>query len=427
MATKLDLKTLSNAISGNAVGLRSRSRLEPAGGPDDKVFPPTYAGGSYAHEFRKVHEDGETVRKRCVLLNSVQSEANAIEEAMQDAIDEGRLKLPVVETDFGDQDIVPPGSEEPGLYEPIGRLTHFETPHRIVDAILRDSELDGTAFRDSDIGRELNLATIRNATPLFKYCPHSLVLGIWDSTGPKGGLGFKFQRALVSEIVAVDVECGTKTSSRIDPLAIRKDAALLYADADEGWTLEKKAKAKLLGKDGKPSEANHGNIVPSLSDRKRDPLDSDNDVYLAGGVTMDYAERTTVISFPALRRLRFPLDPNGRPDPEVNAAARTALAALGICGAVLASERGIDLRSRCFLNPTEPIEWELLGKPGEPPVTVQIDADAAISLCNEAFEAARKAGLDWLAEPLTLRPSAKLVTLVRNSQQKAVQESGASE
>lgn len=34
-----------NAISGNSFGLRSRSRLEPAGGPDDKVFPPTYAGG----------------------------------------------------------------------------------------------------------------------------------------------------------------------------------------------------------------------------------------------------------------------------------------------------------------------------------------------------------------------------------------------
>lgn len=66
-----------NAISGNSFGLRSRSRLEPAGGPDDKVFPPTYAGGLYAHEFRKVHEDGETIRKRCVLLNSVQSEARS--------------------------------------------------------------------------------------------------------------------------------------------------------------------------------------------------------------------------------------------------------------------------------------------------------------------------------------------------------------
>jgi hypothetical protein len=31
---------------------------------------------------------------------------------------------------------------------------------------------------------------------------------MWDSTGPKGGLGPKFERAMVSEIVGIDAEVG---------------------------------------------------------------------------------------------------------------------------------------------------------------------------------------------------------------------------
>src|SRR5208282_2180180 len=142
-----------------------------------------------------------------------------------------------------------------------------------------------------EVGQDLNQLSAAYATPLLRYAPHCLVFGMWDSTGPRGGLGVKFARAVVSEIIGVNAVPGVKTSSRIDPLNIRVNSGILYK-AKEGWTLDEKQAVKekgkpvKLGKDGKPSEANHGNVTPSISE---------------GGFTIDYAEQTTVLSLPALR------------------------------------------------------------------------------------------------------------------------------
>lgn len=415
MAT-LTFKELQDAVKSGAAAFRSRVRLQPAGGEGDKVFPPTYAGAVYATEKRRLSGYDEPVE--CVLLDSVQSQANRIEEALQDAVDEKRIQIPVIEVDFSGIPVIEPGQGGVGLFEPIGRVTSLEAPHRVADAILRDSEKDGKPFRETPEGKKIGFANLRNATPLFEICPTALLLGLWDSTGPKGGLGTKFQRALVSEIIGVDASYGTKTSSRIDPLAIRKDAAVIYETPDRGWTLspeeaaQEKKKPILKGKDGKPSEANHGNIVPSLSDVSREG------VPLTGGVTIAYAEQMTVISLPALRRLQFPL--NGKISAEVNNAGRTVLAALGLCGAVLAAERGLDLRSRCLLWPTAPLTWELLDRPGEKSNPYVLDADTAIKLLSEAVQQATKLGLPWLTEPLKLKPAKKLVELVRKSQELAI-------
>lgn len=425
---------LKSAVKSSAA-FRCRTRLQPAGGEGDKVFPPTYAGAVYAQEMRRIPDYEQPVR--CVLMDSVQSQANRCEEALQDAVDDERISIPIVEVDFSGIPIVEPGSDQPGLFEPIGRVTSLEAPHRIADAILRDSELEGTAFRKSPEGRKLSQATLRNATPLFELCPTALVFGIWDSTGPKGGLGVKFQRALVSEIIGVDASLGVKTSSRIDPLGIQLKAGPVYEGKDGEWTLDseqarlEKKKPALQGKDGKPSEVNHGNIAPSLSETGRDPLsDGERRIYLAGGVTIAYAEQITVLSLPALRRLRFPLDDDGDSEPdelrERNLVAQTALAALALCGATLAIERGLDLRSRCLLWPEGEQSWEVLGAAGSQPTSVALDADSAVALLSEAVDKATEAGLPWRKETLKLTPADKLVTLVRNSQELAV-SSGADE
>ena len=73
-------------------------------------------------------------------------------------------------------------------------MSSLEAPHRVADALFRDSLLDGVMFRKSDTGRVLDTADVRNAAGLFGLCPTALVFGLWDSTGPRGGLGAKFQR-----------------------------------------------------------------------------------------------------------------------------------------------------------------------------------------------------------------------------------------
>lgn len=276
----LDLQTLQSAVAGSAAAFRTRTRLQPAGGDGDKVFPPTYAGAVYATEERRVkQEDGTFESIPCVLIDSVQSQANRLEEALQQAIDAGRFDdcpLPVIEVDFSGEE----------LLDEIGRITSLQAPHRAADAILRDSLLDGEPFRKSEIGAKLDHASLNNATPLYEICPTALVFGIWDSTGPKGGLGAKFQRALVSEIVGVNVQVGVKTSSRIDPLQIR--AVVKVMKSKSGYTLAESEKAKGAVS---PSEVNHGNIPPDIDSK-------------TGGVTINYAELTTVLSLPALRRRR---------------------------------------------------------------------------------------------------------------------------
>jgi CRISPR-associated protein Csb1 len=381
----MNLDLLHKAVSGSAAAFRSRTRLQPAGGEGDKVFPPTYAGAVYAKEERQING----AKVPCVLLDSVQAQANRLEEALQRALDAGVLKnLPVLNVDFTGL----------GLLDEVGRVSSLEAPHRIADAILRDSVHDGQPFRKSELGKSLDQASLQNATPLYKLCPTALVFGLWDSTGPKGGLGAKFQRALVSEIIGVNAEIGVKTSSRIDPLGMRA-AAKVIKKADGSYEL-----AGDKAKDGvSPSEVNHGNIPPDITKPGG-----------AGGATLDYAEQTIVLSLPALRKLRFPID--GKTTPERDAAARTVLAALALTAATLAAESGFDLRSRCLLWPTEVMKWELLEKPGQKPVEITLTAKDAIKLLGEAVAAAEKQGLIWQKEPVKLKPSPNLIALLKRSQ-----------
>lgn len=417
----MGFEKLMKAVSGTACALRSRASLQPAGGAGTKVFPPTYSGAVYATEKRRLPDRNEPVE--CVLLDSVQSQANRMEEALQQAVDKQLINLPLIEVDFepyfpGDNQ-----SNEMRLIDPVGKISSLQAPHRIADAILRDSLLDGKPFRQTDVGRHIDRVSLQNATPLFELCPTALLFGMWDSTGPKGGLGAKFERAMVSELVGIDAVYGVKTSSRIDPLGIQKKAGPLYQAMDGGWTLDesnaKKEKNKplTLGKDGKPSEANLGNVTPSLSDTDRAGS------FLAGGVTISRAEQTIVISLPALRRLRFPV--NGEYSLERDIAARTVLAALGLMAAALADESGLDLRSRCLLYPDNDLTWELLDRSNSGDFT--LPAERAIEIFKTAVEAAKKAKLPWRENTLILKPSDQLVKLVAKSQRLAAQQAGDAE
>lgn len=408
----LNAEQLKGLLVRGAVAIRGTATLEPAGGPGDKVFPPTHAvgdksekpGAKYAFETRRI--DGREAT--CVLLDSVQSQANRMEEALQALWADRRIALPVVSVDFS------------SIAPEVGRVTSLTAPHRIADAILRDSLLENQLFRLSEIGKSFTDASIRNATALFKVCPTGLVFGIWDSTGPKGGLGAKFQRALVSEIVGIDAAYGSKTTSRIDPLNILKKAAVIYAatDDNERWTTDVEKAKKYekddkdhkrgdpikFGMEGKPSEVVHGNVTPSIDT-------------IAGGVTIDKARHTVVLSLASLRRLGFTTGADE---------ARTVLAALGMLAILAADSRGHDLRSRCLLVPKKDcaLKLEAVARDGTT-TPLGLDLDGAIALYNDAVDMLPdgikfdKPKGEVLAE---LQPSPKLADLVRKSRVLAAAE-----
>lgn len=411
MADKLTLNELKDAISGQAAALRCRRRLQPAGGEGDKVFPPTFAGAVYAIEQRRV--PGRETPVTCVLLDSVQSQANRMELALQEAVDAGKIRLPLVEVDFSEHG--PTGDVEEDekagrLIDAVGKITSLQVPHRLADAILRDSELDGVEFRKSEIGKALNTVSLANATPLFQLCPTALLFGMWDSTGPKGGLGPKFERAVVSEIVGIGAEVGDLLRGvRRDPLEIRA-AVKVQKNADGSWKVsDPKAKGVVA-----PSKINHSSVTYP---ERRDQKTEDNNY---AGATIEYAVQTTTLSLICLRRLRFPL--NGKADDALDQAARTVLAALGLCGATLAFEAGVGLRSRSLLWPDGPMVWELLERPGTKPREFELTGDQAVALLGEAVDAGRQSGLTWREESLPLKPSAELLKLVRLSQLQATKE-----
>jgi CRISPR-associated protein Csb1 len=418
---------LRDAVAGGAVGVRCRTTLQPLGGEGDKIFPPTYgvdnnAETKYATEKRRAPgADGKAGSiVDAVVLDSVASQANRLELALLDAIRRGDLKVPVTAVDFSQSGL-------PGL----DRITDFEAPHRIFDALLRDSYDGEDLFRNGPAGRTITEARPRDAAALYYHSPHTLVFGGWDSTGPRGGSGAKYERAITSEIVALDIETGVRTGSRIDPTGIENAAVLYEGKGAVAWVLDKseaaadnKGNPKLLGakeggrggEAGRPSQANLGNVTPSI-DRKN------------GGITARQIVGTTVLSFIQLRRLRFPTHPNGtafdgqRAEAEVTA--RTALAALGLAATTLAFEEGFDLRSRCVLVADGPITFELVKRDGTV-IPFDLSSADAVKLLEECADRASAAGLPWREGELLLRPADRLVELIKRSQDIAtVSEPGA--
>jgi CRISPR-associated protein Csb1 len=402
---------LYSAVAHNAAAIRIITLLGPAGGEGDKLFPPTYKhpdrdSSTYAVESRRF--DGREVN--AVLLDSAASQANRMEEALLRAFERKECDIPVLSVT-----IPRPGSTPT-------RVTVLDAPHRVSDAIFRDSNLDGKRFRDSTIGKQLVEARMDNATALLKFCPTALIFGFWDSQSESGVHGAKVARALVSEIIGLDVVFGRRTSSRVDPLAISASAAKVYKSDEDMWTLDEKQAVKeknkpvLYGKAskaGKPSAINHGNVTPSVS-KEDEP----------GGVTISEAVQTTVLSLPQLRRLRFPDPETGQSSPERDAAGRTVLAALALYAAALQREDGYFLRSRCHLVPLAPARCELVGATSQEVELFNLTSQAAHAAFEEARQRAKKVGLSWKGGLIELQPTEKLVELVRRSDEKVKMEGG---
>lgn len=400
----MQIEQLKESVA-KAAAYRRRRRLQPAAGAGTVLFPPTYPGEKRGNEkvpprhvFERRRIDGE--ERWCVLLDSVQSQANRLEEALLAAAEAKLIELPWIEVDFS----------ATGLNS-IGRITSLQAPHRVFDAILRDSQLNGVVFHKSDLGMRLVAATTKDATAILEASPTALLFGAWNSTGQGGGLGAKFARAIVSEIVGIDVPveearaggdpraAGRRTGSRIDPLGVVRSVEVYKGE--NGWDVSEKAAGK-GAKKVRPSEINHGNIAPSL-----EPL----------GITCAYAEQISVITLAGLRRLRF------GDDAERNLAGRCVIAALGLLALIEQDEHGYALRSRCDLVPDGPGPLELVHADGTVE-TVGMSADAARDLYASALKMAREVGFALAAAPVRLTPQDKLVHIVKDSMQRALAGQG---
>jgi CRISPR-associated protein Csb1 len=379
------LQILNRGCRGELSAIRAITRLQPSGGAGDKVFPPTYEKGQYAREQRII--DGKTVET--VLLDSVQSQANRFEEALLEAYRGKRFSMPVFEMTVGEHEV-----------------TSLTAPHRVHDAILRDSIWGGMPFRDSENGKRLISARAWNAAAFFEYAPTVLLFGTWDSQGGGGVNTAKVARSLVSEIIALDTVRGVRTSSRIDPLGIKALQGLIVKKENGEWSFAEtgeKKPADKKAKSVKPSEINHGNIPPTITDPVTGP----------GGVTFREAVQTTVLSFTQLRRLKFPSGDSSSTDRDVSG--RAVIAALGLLAVTLQQEEGYQLRSRCQLIPIEAPQFEVIGRTEQEREKFGLDSSTVENALSDALTASAKHGLRWHDGPLELQPRPDLLKLVQYS------------
>jgi CRISPR-associated protein Csb1 len=244
----LMLKKIEEAVAKKIPALRARTRFQPMGGPGDVLYPPTYVAGGDPRHDRII--DGQTVG--CVLLDSVASQANRMEEALVP------YAIPRLEMTVGDY-----------------HVTSLTAPHRFTDVILRSCD-----------GYPSDVLLDRDLREIFGYSPNSLLWGCWHSNR-KGSAGVRIARSMTSEIIGVGVADAPHVGGRLDPLPISASSTVEIDDSVAGWKLAKKGV--------RPSKALLGSAFSDEGQLQRE----------GRGVTVKYAEQITVISLTSLARLQL--------------------------------------------------------------------------------------------------------------------------
>lgn len=357
-----------------------RANLIPASSMpnDDKFFvlPPTYF--ELGHLASAVREDGT---HQYILIESPQSWANRLEELLdRPEVGVGALRVKVA-----------------------GRsLTVNELPHRIFDALLRDSEQSGRPFRETALGRSLTEARADNVTALLENAPGTLLFGAWDSVaGPKRDAA-QWTAALSGQIMGFDALQTKKAGIRVDPMNIAKVAVTAFKAESraEVWTFDE-ARAR-RSDSGEPirikraSEVGHGNI-PAGDVMK--------------GAWVSRIELSSSLSLTRLRRYQFPLP--GQAGAEAGTAARTYLAALGLWLMHTRLMAGLELRAGAELDPTR-AEF-VLRAPLQDDKALPVSAETVGQALQQAHAAAVSAGYKFAA-PAEFVASAKLEQLISTSE-----------
>lgn len=360
---------------GGASVLTSVTPLEPAAGPHASVAPAKFLEGKgrtakpvFAYERR--FWDGEAVT--AVLIDSKQSQSNRLEAAVSAAIaDQGPVlaRTPRIELRFEDGQV----------------YSDIDLPHRAFDGQIRAGTINGEPATAVQEYRELRNATVADARPLLERSPITLLLGGWDASR-KTHAG-RYRSLLVGEIIGIlsdqgrdpEVNQSKRGGARIDPLGarIQLDQAEREAIADvQKSELSDKAYTNSYGKGGKSSSLGLGGIPPSLEQ--------------LGGVTCRAIIRSHVLSFAALRALRF-----DSPTPEGDVACRALLAALALNG-LARSDAELLLRANCDLVEAGPAVVTLDKRYGQKENFEPLSIEQAQELLSAAIDnAVQAANLTW--------------------------------
>lgn len=374
------LYDLLASAAQHASAITLRANLIPASSlPDDDKFfvlPPTYA--DIGHLASPAREDGT---HQYILIESTQSWANRLEELLdRPEVGVGRL------------DVSAGGRT----------LSVNELPHRVFDALLRDSESAGLAFRATPLGKSITEARADNATALLQSAPGTLLFGAWDSfAGAKMGAA-KWPAALSGQIMGFDALQTKKAGIRVDPMNIAKDAMTGFKSESraEGWTIDearaiKDAKGNSLPL-LKPSEVGHGHIPATPATK---------------GAWVSRIELRSSLSLTRLRRYHFPIA--DKTTPVADAAAQTYLAALGLWLMHTRLMAGLELRAGAELDATQ-AEF-VLRTPLQADTPLQVTAESAGQALQHALEAAKAAGFKFAARAEFVA-SARLEQLIQTSE-----------
>lgn len=360
---------------GGASVLTSVTPLEPAAGPHASVAPAKFLEGKgrtakpvFAYERR--FWDGEAVT--AVLIDSKQSQSNRLEAAVSAAIadqDPVLARTPRIELRFEDGQV----------------YSDIDLPHRAFDGQIRAGTINGEPATAAQEYRELRNATVADARPLLERSPITLLLGGWDASR-KTHAG-RYRSLLVGEIIGIlsdqgrdpEVNQSKRGGARIDPLGarIQLDQAEREAIADvQKSELSDKAYTNSYGKGGKSSSLGLGGIPPSLEQ--------------LGGVTCRAIIRSHVLSFAALRSLRF-----DSPTQEGDVACRALLAALALNG-LARSDAELLLRANCDLVEAGPAVVTLDKRYGQKENFEPLSIEQAQELLSAAIDnAVQAANLTW--------------------------------
>lgn len=363
---------------GGSTALVSVTELAPAGGPHAAVAPARYVKGDnavFAYETRFV--DGEAVT--VAILDSKQSQLNRVEAAILQDIEDGNDvlgKTPRISVSYRGGTV---------------SFTDLELPHRAFDGHIRAGTVDSQPVTAHAAYRAARDSSPKNARALLEMSPGSLVFGSWDSSR-KTRQG-RYRSALVGEIIGVlanQSDYGRRESlrggARVDPVGmsvqLRGDDLLAVMNLQRDELSPKLInKVETEAKKSKATSASSlglGGIPPSLE--------------TPGAVSCSRILRTHVLSFAALRQLRF----GGEPAASVDS--RALHAAYALAG-LARSDSELYLRANCDLVESSPTKVTLDHRGGGFDEIEPLSIAGADALLAEAQSRARKdSGIKWNGE-----------------------------